>query len=189
MNSYYSATKLDAFNFKNIGKNVKLSRKASVYSPEEISVGNNVRIDDFCILSGSITLGDYIHLAAGTYLFGGDAGIYIDNFSTTSSRVVVYAISDDYSGSSLTNPLIPETFKHLQKDPVYIGRHVIIGTGSVVLPGVRIGDGCAVGAMSMVKGDLPPWTISVGIPAKPVKERKRDLLNLEMEFLKQEPSN
>lgn len=179
MDSYFSTDELNAFNFKILGEKVRLSRKASVFGSEQISLGNNVRIDDFCLLSGSITLDDYIHLGAGTYLFGGKAGIHIGSFSTTSSRVAIYAISDDYSGASMTNPMVPDKLKNLQEAPVCVGRHVIIGTGSSVLPGVKINDGCAVGAMSLVNNDLPEWTISVGIPAKPVKDRKRDILFLE----------
>ncbi len=188
MGSFYSRKELTRLGLKEFGEDVLLSRQARLYSPEKISLGNHVRIDDFCILSGEISLKDYIHIGAGGYFFAGDAGIEIDSFSTTSSRVVIYAISDDYSGQSMTNPLIPEKYKLLQKARVTIGKHVIIGTGTVVLPGVDIGNGCSVGAMSMVKHSLPEWTISYGIPARPIKERKRCLLELEMQFQEENQS-
>ena len=52
MDSFYSRSELEHIGFATIGKNVLLSRKASIYSPAMISIGDNVRIDDFCILFG-----------------------------------------------------------------------------------------------------------------------------------------
>lgn len=182
MDSFLSETELMSLGLKKVGQNVKISRHASLYAPCDISIGNNVRIDDFCILSGDITLGNNIHIAAGCFLFAGDAGIEIQDFSTTSSRVVVYAISDDYSGATMTNPTIPDEFKNIQKEKVIIHRHVIVGTSTVILPGVSIGEGCAVGSTSLVTKSLPEWTICFGTPAKPMKERKRDLLALEKAY-------
>lgn len=184
MDSFFTESELMSLGLKKIGKNVKISRFASFYGTSDISVGDHVRIDDFCILSGSITLGSNIHIAAGTFMFAGDAGIEIQDFSTTSSRVVIYAISDDYSGATMTNPTVPDEFKNVQKAKVVIHRHVIIGTSTIILPGVSIGEGCAVGSASLVTKSLPEWTICFGIPAKPVKERKKDLLALESAYIK-----
>lgn len=58
--SFYSEEELRALGFKSIGKGCRISRKACFYGVESMSVGDNVRIDDFCILSGSITLGSHI---------------------------------------------------------------------------------------------------------------------------------
>ena len=59
-----------------------------------------------------------------------------------------------------------------------IGRHVIVGTGSTILPGVKLGEGCAVGAMSLLNRDAEPWGIYHGIPARRRGERSRELLSL-----------
>lgn len=177
--SFYTPEELKELGFKSIGKNVLISRKASIYKPELIEIGDNVRIDDFCILSGKIKLGSFIHIAAGCYLFAGEAGIIMEDFSCLSSRVSVYAITDDYSGEFLTNPMVPEKYRNIISEPVIIKKHGLIGTGATILPGVTIGEGAAVGSMALVNKDIPEWTIAVGIPAKPVKERKRDLLELE----------
>lgn len=74
-NSFYSISELKLLGLKRLGQNVYISRKSSIYSPENISIGDNVRIDDFCILSGNITLGNYIHIAAYTALYGGEEGL------------------------------------------------------------------------------------------------------------------
>lgn len=174
--SFYTPEELQSIGFKSVGKNVLISRKASIYRPELIEIGNNVRIDDFCILSGKITLGNFIHIAAGCYLFAGDAGITMENFTCVSGRVCVYAISDDYSGQYMTNPMVPMKFRNVISGHVLIKKHAL---GSIILPGVTIGTGAAVGSLSLVNKDVPDWTIVVGIPAKPLKERKRDLLELE----------
>ena len=178
MTSFYSKEELAALGLKAFGRDVRISRKASLYGAEHISLGDHVRIDDFCLLSGHITLGSYIHLAAGVYLFAGEAGIEIEDYSTLSSRCAVYALTDDYSGAAMTNPTVPERYTHVTEQPVSIGRHVIVGTGSTILPGVTVGEGCAVGAMSLLSRSAEPWGVYWGTPARRQKERSRALLAL-----------
>ena len=183
MASFYSSEELLKIGFKSFGHHVLISRKASIYGADNITIGNNVRIDDFCIVSGKICLGNNIHLAAYSALYGGEAGIQIDDFANISSRVCVYAVSDDYSGYTMTNPTIPEKYKHIQNEPVYIGKHVIIGSGCTILPGVNLAEGTALGAMSLCKVSTEAWKIYAGIPAKFIKNRRKDLLDLEKEYL------
>ena len=180
--SFYDREELEQIGFAKVGKNVLISRKASIYSPHLIEIGNNVRIDDFCILSGRIRIGNHVHIASGCYLFAGEYGIEMEDFSGLSSRVVIYALTDDYSGKYLTNPTVPNKFRNIIGGKVHLGKHVIIGTGSTILPGVTIGEGAAVGAMSLVTKNIQAWRIAIGIPAKEVKERQKDLLSLEKEL-------
>lgn len=180
--SFYTEEELKEFPFLRLGEDVRISRKASIYGIDQIAIGNHVRIDDFCILSGKIELGNYIHVAAYTALYGGGAGIYIRDFANLSSRVCVYAVSDDYSGETMTSPMVPEQFKNVQEEPVEIKRHVIVGTGSVVLPGVILEEGTAVGSMGLVKHSTEAWGIYAGVPVRRIKERSRNLLNKEAEL-------
>ena len=182
MTSYYSRDELLGLSFKELGRDVLLSKKASIYYPQKIKIGNNVRIDDFCILSGSITFGNNIHIAAGCYLFAGNAGIIFQDYSCVSSRCAVYAISDDYSGNYLTNATIPVEYRHVNEAEVIIGKHVLVGSGSTVLPGVVITEGCSVGSMSLVNKSTEPWGIYVGIPCKRIKERSRKLIDFEIKY-------
>lgn len=186
MDSFYSEEENKKLGFQMIGKNVKISRKACIYGAENIVIGNNVRIDDFCILSGKIKVGDYIHIAAYSALYAGDAGIIIQDFSNISSKVVIYAVSDDYSGEYMTNPLIPEKYKNTIKKEVFIEKNVIIGSGCTILPGVTLKEGSSFGSMSLVKNNSQPWSVNVGIPAKKIKDRKKQLLDLEKRFLEDE---
>lgn len=182
MDSYYSVEELKELGLKKVGNDVRLSRKASLYSVNEISIGNHVRIDDFCILSGKIDIGNYVHVNPFCGIFAGSAGVSLDDFANLASRITIYAISDDYSGETLTSPLIPEQFKKLRREHVHIGKYVIIGTGTSILPGVTIEEGSAIGAMSLVTRNTKSWGIYAGTPIKLIKERSRNMLNLLKEF-------
>jgi galactoside O-acetyltransferase len=187
MNSFYSEEELKALGFRSIGQNVKLSRKTSVYSPEKITIGNNVRVDDFCILSGHIEIGNYTHIAASCLLFGGNDGIVFEDYTGLSSRSAVYAESDDYSGAYFTNPTLPMRYRHINGGGVVVKKHAIIGSGCTILPNVVIGEGCSIGAMSLINKSLDDWKVYVGIPCHYVKDRSKSLLRLEKEFLNCNP--
>jgi acetyltransferase-like isoleucine patch superfamily enzyme len=180
--SFLDPDELAGLGLRSWGERVLVSRKASVYGASRIVLGHDVRIDDFCVLSGPITIGNFVHVAAFCALYGGEAGIEVSDFCNLSSRVTVYAISDDYAGESMTNPMIPDAYKKLEHGTVSLGRHVIIGSGSVLLPGVAVGEGCAIGALSLVKASLPAWSICAGVPARPIKERSKGLLRMERAF-------
>ncbi len=183
MNSFYTQNELCALGFKKVGKNVLISKKASIYSADKIEIGSNVRIDDFCILSGKITLGSYIHISAYTVLYGETLGITLCDFCNISARVAIYAVSDDYTGLSMTNPMVDEKYKQLKRGAVHIGRHVIVGSGCTILPDVMLNDGCAIGSMSLVNKSCDGFFIYAGIPIRKIKERARDLLSQEKIFL------
>ena len=183
--SIYTKQELLDMGFAHLGNDVRISRKASIYSPEKIRIGNHVRIDDFCVLSGKIQLGSYIHIAIQSALFGGNEGIIVEDFANISSRVVIYALSDDYTGCSMTNPMIPEKYKKVDNGRVIVGKHCIIGTASTVMPHVEIGEGCAFGAYSFIKQSCEPWGIYLGIPCKRYSERSRNLLELEKQMLEE----
>lgn len=182
---FYTNEELVGIGFACLGCNVLLSRKASLYGVENISIGSNVRIDDFCILSagmGGIFIGNYVHVAAFSLLIGRSC-IRLFDFSNVSSRVSIYSSSDDYSGLSMTNPMIPDEYKFVNHADVFIGRHAIIGSGSVVLPGVRVGDGVAIGALSLVNRDCDELGIYAGVPIRRIGDRRREFMSLEHEFI------
>lgn len=124
-----------------------------------------------------------MHIAAGVMLFGGEDGILLRDYVGISSRSVIYAASDDYSGQYMTNPTVPEQYRHIISKAVCMNKHVLIGTGCTVLPGVMIGEGTSVGSMSLVNKSLNAWGIYVGIPCRRIKERSKDLLFLEKRMI------
>lgn len=172
---------VEKMGFASIGENVQISDRASFFNTSKIFLGNNVRIDDFCVLSaglGGISIGNYIHIAVFSSLIGAGK-ITLSDFCNISSRVSVYSSNDDYSGCAMTNPTVPCEYTGVKHAAVFLGKHVIVGSGSVILPGVTLEEGVAVGALSLVTQDCKAFGIYAGNPAQRIKERKRDLLDLE----------
>lgn len=185
MDSFYCEEELKNLGLASYGSNVKISKKTSIYSPETITIGSNVRIDDFCCLVGGkkgIRIGSNVHIAFLCIIVG-NGGVVIDDFAGLSSRCCIYSTTDDYSGNSLTNPTVPETYKKVFDGEVHLGKHVIIGTNTTILPNVNIESGCSIGAHSLVNKDLAGWGIYIGTPVKRVKDRSKNLLELERQYL------
>lgn len=179
--AWLTSEEIEQMGFASTGDKILLSNKASFYNCNKINLGSNVRVDDFCVVSagkGGITLGSHIHIAVFSALIGAGS-IIVGDYSNISSRVALYSSNDDYSGRTMTNPTVPPEFTGVDIADVHIGRHVIIGAGSVVLPGVTLADGVAIGALSLVKYDCRSFGIYAGIPAKKIGERRQDLLALE----------
>jgi acetyltransferase-like isoleucine patch superfamily enzyme len=185
--AYLTRNALEAMGFAELGQDVRISDKASIYEPGKMSLGDHTRIDDFCVISGRLRTGRNVHIAAQCLVAGGSPGIEMGDFAGLAYGVKLFAQSDDYSGASLTNPTVPAAYKAEIKAPVALGRHVIVGAGAIIGPGVTLGEGCAVGAGAVVIASCPPWTILAGVPAKSIKARGTGLLALEAELLRDEP--
>jgi len=102
--SFYSPEELKAIGFKSYGENMLISRNAQFYGAENISMGDHVRIDDFCILSGNITIGSYVHISAYCGLYG-KFGIVMEDYTGLSPRCLLFSGSDDFEGEFLISPL------------------------------------------------------------------------------------
>lgn len=183
--AYLSRQDLEAMGFKSLGKNVKISDRASIYNCEKIDIGDNSRIDDFCVVSGKVSIGRFCHIAPMCLVAGGKPGVTLHDFCGLAYGAKVFSQSDDYSGESLTNSNIPAKYKQEFFAEVSLEKHVIVGAGSVILPGVIVGEGCSVGAMSLVHKSAEPWGVYVGVPAKRIKNRKKNILELERQFLEE----
>lgn len=177
MSSFYSEIELQDLGLKSYGKNVLISKKCSLYAPGKISVGDNVRIDDFCIISGNVTLGNNVHISAYCALYGAEGIEFKDN-SGCSARTTIYSAMDDFSGDYLIGPMHPQELTHVIGGKVTIGEYVQLGAHCLVFPNVTIHDGSVVGALSLVTKDIPEWSIYVGIPAKKLRDRSKGLLKL-----------
>ena len=180
--SFYSDRELLTLGFFRVGQGCKVSKYARFYGISQISLSDNVRIDDFAVISvaSASSIGENVHIGAMS-LISSQLGFEFGAFSTFSSRVTAYGQNDDYSGSSLTNPMVSESLRAVYKQRLLIGNHVIVGTGSVILPQGVLADGVAVGALSLIKEPTLSWGIYAGIPARRVRERSKNLLNLNNE--------
>lgn len=169
-NSFLSQKELLNLGLKEVGNNVLISRKASIYCPEEISIGNYVRIDDFCILSGNISLGSYIHISAYCALYG-KFGIEMNDYSGLSPRCTVFSATDDFLGNYLIGPMVSPDMTNVIGGKVKLEKFVQLGSGSIVLPSRTLSEGSVSGAMTLINQDFESWCIYVGIPARFLKKR------------------
>lgn len=179
--NFYSGTELAGLGLRSYGDNVLISRNASLYNAGSIDIGNHVRIDDFCVLSagtGGITIGSFVHVAVYASMIGAGR-IVLGDYAGLSGRVAVYSSNDDYSGEHLTNPMVPAEYRRVAVADVIVGRHALIGAGAIVLPGVTIGEGAAIGALSLVRKDCEPFSIYAGVPARRVNTRNHRVRELE----------
>ena len=184
--AYYDQEELFKFGFKFLGENVKVLKQAKIYDAEKINLGSNSRIDDFCIISGSVTLGRYCHITPMCLVAGGIPGVVMGDFVTLAYGTKVFAQSDDYSGRTMVNSLIPKKFKDEYLARVELQKHSIVGANSTIMPGVTLAEGTAVGSMSLVLSSTSSWGIYAGCPAVRIKDRLKDLLELEREFLNED---
>ena len=181
--AYLTSKQLNELGFKSLGKNIKISDKASIYNIDKIEIDDNSRIDDFCVISGKIKIGKNVHIAPMCLVAGGNKGIVFEDFAGLAYGVKVFTQSDDYSGKTMTNPTVPTQYKHEINKEITIEKHSIVGAGSMIFPGVVLSEGTSVGAMSLVRKKTEPWSIYMGYPAKKIKNRKKDLLVLEDQYL------
>lgn len=164
------------------GHHIAISRHALIIGASDIRIGSYTRIDAFAVLSASskgIAIGRNVHVSASCTLLGQEC-IEIGDFSTISVRCSLFSSSDDYSGHTMTNPTVSDEYRGCHDAPVCIGRHVILGAGCVVLPGVTIGHSAALGAMTLAREDIPESTLAAGIPARVIgsrSDRHIDLAN------------
>lgn len=184
-NGWLNNESLLEMRFKSIGKNVLISSKCSIYGAHNIEIGDNVRIDDFCVLAcigGKLKLEGNNHIASFCYINSGGS-VTFEQFSAISSKCSLYSSTDVYDGSYLTGPTVPKEYTKMHSAPIILKKHVVVGTGSTILPGCIIGLGSAIGACSLVVKDIPDFKIAFGIPAKPMKNRKTDTIELEKKYL------
>jgi galactoside O-acetyltransferase len=177
----------DRAKLKRCGRNVIIGKTVRIRYPELVEIGDNAIIDDFTYISTALCIVGRVHIAAGCKIIGGvGAKVTIDEFSTLAPNVVLAAGSDDYIGG-IASPMVPAHYKgNFEVGDIQLGRHCIVGANSTVLPNVVFADGSAVGAHTLVRSNLAPWSLYVGVPAKFIKARNAEaILALEKRFIEE----
>lgn len=180
---HLTASEMQALGIEH-GDNVRIHRSCVLIGAENLKIGNNVRIDCFALISAGeegITIGNHVHIAAGTYLFGGGGPIVMEDFSGLSSRVSLYTSTDDYVDGFMTNPTVPLALRHVRSAGITIRKHAIVGASSVILPGVELGEGSAIGALTCVQRNVGDFEICIseGHRQRVVGRRGKLMLDLE----------
>ncbi|EHR6470832.1 TPA: acyltransferase [Vibrio parahaemolyticus] len=163
---------------------------AKVVGSNNLSLGEKSQIDDFCFINAGkkTEIGRNVHIASFSTIVGGGECV-IGDFAGLSAGCRIITASDDFSGPYLTNPTVHADYTNVTSSKVEIGRHAIIGTNSVIFPGVTIGEGCAVGAGAVVRKNLKPWTVYAAIDGKLKELKIRDreaILDMERQYLESE---
>jgi acetyltransferase-like isoleucine patch superfamily enzyme len=162
---------------RHIGENVQIDRSVRILFPHKVVIENNTRIDCMSVIScsGDVLIGPYSHFSIGTKIMG--AG----NFKSAayvgvSSNVTFMTSSEDYSGEALATCMVPQEFRKNEIGNIILEEHVVCGPNSIILPNVTLGQGAAIGALSLVSHSIPSFTIVSGNPPRKIGLRKRDLL-------------
>jgi acetyltransferase-like isoleucine patch superfamily enzyme len=174
---------LESLGFARLGDDVLIHSSAVIVDCSKISLGSRVRIDPFVIISnrGGVEFGNNVHIG-GHSVLAGPAAVRFDDFVNISHYVGIYTANEDFTGRTLSNPTVAG-FGAARIASISFGRHSGVGAGSLVLPGARFEEGSILGAMSRIGRPMKPWTTYAGIPARRVRERRRDALVDEQEYL------
>jgi len=145
-----------------------------VLRPEAVRAGRFVLVNEFSLLNAGagLWLGHFVHISSHVSILGGGE-TFLDDFVGICSGSRLVTGTDQIDGTGLAGPLIPASYRSVKRSFVRCEKHAFVGTGSVVLPGVTIGEGAVVGAGSVVTHDLAPWGIYWGRPARWRKPREK----------------
>jgi galactoside O-acetyltransferase len=182
---YYNEHELSQFGFGHVGRNVRIAKNCTLINLDKLLIGSNVRIDGYTIIVAgpeSVVINNFVHIGSSVLIIGG-AGVVVDDFCMVSHGARLFTRSDDYSGGAFTNPTVPEMYTNVKAAAVAVRKHAAIGTGSIILPGVTLEEGTAVGALSLVRRSTEPWAIYAGNPAAKIATRKIVDRNAEAKLL------
>ena len=176
MNAHGSGLQLDMAKFKSIGSDVVISSFVEIRYPHLVSIGDHVAIDFGFVLSTAAKIGNYIHIGPHVSVIGGkDARLILGDFCSVAAGVRIICRGDEHLGAGIVGALVPTRYKdRLIGEQIEIPRFAALGTNSIVMPGVIIGEGAVLGANSLLKMDAEPWTIYAGSPAKPIRLRPKE---------------
>lgn len=167
----------DTSQLKSCGIDTRISENVEIHHPQLVSIGSHCAIDSGFYCTVSIEIGDYVHIGPHVTIIGSSKGILrMGNFTNIAAGSQIICGSDEYLGKGLIGPSsIPEKYRDkIILEPVVFEDFANIGANTVVHPGVTLSIGSVVGSCSLVTRDTLPWNIHYGVPAVPVKERKRE---------------
>ena len=129
------------------------------------SCGKKVNIEKNAVFSAKVSLGSRSGIGINARING---RCVIGNDVMMGTDCVIITRSHRHDRTDI--PMMDQGFE--EERPVFVGNDVWLGDRVIILPGVHIGDGCIIGAGSVVTRDIPPYSVAAGIPAKVIKDRK-----------------
>lgn len=153
-----------------VGSNPMISDDVIFHNQNNITIGNNVRIDTQCVLVAGknthIFIGDNCHINSGCIFHGNNGDIKIENNVEIADKVVFYTSTYDYT-------IINDDEKNVRIDGnIHLKSFVIIGCASIIMPNVTLDLATTVGANSFVKKSTKMYDVIAGTPARFIKCRR-----------------
>lgn len=173
----YTHEELISMGFPYVGEGVRVFKKNTLINHNNIYLGDGCQIDDFVhiIASAPVRIGKRVHVACFTSIAGGGA-VTLEDYSGLSAGCRLISGTERFMGEGMTNPCVPENFRSVSRSYIVIGRHAILGTNTIIFPGVTVGEGVATGAGTIISKDLEPWGLYMGSPAKRIKTRPSEII-------------
>jgi galactoside O-acetyltransferase len=168
-----------------------VSPNSRIRHPEDLVIGEDSIIDDYCYFSTRVRIGRCSHVASGCSVAGGRSYQFaLGDFSSLSSGVKVWCVSDDFRNDLVT--IIPPDVEVPIKEglitgDVILGNYTAVGSNTVVMPANSIPDGTVIGALSFVppRFDFEPWTVYAGVPIRMTSRRNREQVLAQVARLEQ----
>lgn len=174
---YLDEEELRRLGVGSVGSNVRVSEHATIVGLANVSLGSNIRIDSHVVIlsrRGEFRVGDNVHIEPASSIVA-HRGVTLGSYCTISHGVRLFTESADYSGASFTNVFPDGRFSNPKAGAIVVGNHVIIGGNSVVMPGVEVGEGAAIGALSFVRNSVEGWSIYAGNPLRRLGDRSTEI--------------
>ena len=174
------------------GRNVVFGQNVVLRHPHKIHVGDDVVIDDNCLIDAKGESNTGIRIGSGVFIGrnsilsckngdielanGANVGFNCEIFSASRVRIGAnvlmaaysYVIGGDHDFSDASRPVLEQTRRSAG---VSVGDGAWIGAGAKILDGVSVGEGAIIGAAAVVREDVEPRAVAVGIPARVVSTR------------------
>lgn len=171
---FLSEAEVAQIGFAKVGRGPKIHPSCVFVVADKISLGDNVRIDPFCVITAAepLRIGGNVHIGSHCSIVAA-AGVDISDFASVSHGVRLFSESDDLAASALIGAQVPRALRVIKSGQIRLAAHSCIGASAIVLPGVTVGEGAVVGALSLVRADLEPWSVNAGVPSRQVGRRDR----------------
>lgn len=168
-----------------LGQGVKIFRGCRIVPSERVSVGDYSQIDEKVMIfaGGGVEIGRHVHLATCSTISGGGE-CEIQDFVGVGVGCRIITGTEEPMRGGLTNPTVPGELRSVSRSRVILGRHSLVFTNAIILPGVEVGEGAVVSAGAVVHKSLMPWTIYAGSPLVAIGRRDRDSVLAAEEKLK-----
>jgi galactoside O-acetyltransferase len=164
----------DLKRLKHLGRGAIVGKAVRIRKPEDVIIGDHTIIDDFTYISCALEMGCYCHIGPNVTISGGKGRVTMRDFAGVAAGSTIHAASSEYAAASFDLPGIPEEFQAggITGD-ILFEDHVLLGSNSVVMPGVYLPEGFASTAHTVIrKAPYEPWTLYGGFACKKLCKRE-----------------